>query len=53
MNNNDSTAVSPRIEKVSFSFDYHKQNLKHGSAEVYEALKTMEWRAKSTMLASD
>ena len=31
----------------------HKQSLKNSSHEVYQALKAIEWRAKSCQLASD
>ena len=46
----ESTAAA---HKVSFSFDLHKQSLKHSSAEVYQALKAIEWRAKTCDLATD
>ena len=38
---------------ISFNFDHHKESIKGESAEVYRALKTMSWRAKSGVLASD
>ncbi len=44
----DETADVPEMHKVSFSFDYHKSNLKHSSAELYSALRTMQWSTKSS-----
>jgi hypothetical protein len=46
-------STSANFQKVSFSFDMHKQSLKNSSHEVYQALKAIEWRAKSCQLASD
>jgi len=39
--------------KVSFSFEHHKNTLQQGSAELYQALRTMSWNAKTVDLASD
>ena len=50
----ESTAQQTNLfQKVSFSFDHHKQSLKHTSVELYQALKTIEWRAKTSPLATD
>ena len=48
----DSTEY-PTSQKITFSFDYHKQHLKHSSVELYQALRTMTWRAKLTPLSTD
>lgn len=49
----ESTQQTNILQKVSFSFDHHKQSLKHTSVELYQALKTIEWRAKASPLATD
>ena len=49
---NESTE-SRNFQKISFSFEHHRQTLKQNSAELYQALRLMTWRAKSTILASD
>ena len=41
------------VHKISFSFELHKQALQQGSAELYQALRTMSWHAKTVQLATD
>ena len=40
-------------QKVSYSFEHHKYTLIEGSAELFQALRTMSWHAKTVDLASD
>jgi len=47
------TTSNSEVAKVSYSFDFYKQQVKTESAELYTALKTMSWRAKQAALASD
>lgn len=44
---------SEKLHKISFSFELHKMKLQQGSAELYQALRTMSWHAKTVQLATD
>ena len=41
------------VHKVTFSFEHHKQLLERSSSDLFQAMRTMSWHARSTSLASD
>lgn len=45
--------MSAQSRKITFNFDRHKQALEHENAALQTVLKTMSWRAKSALLATD
>lgn len=42
-----------KTPKVTYSFEHHKYTLIEGSAELFQALRTMSWHAKTVELASE
>jgi hypothetical protein len=53
MSDNIQANESVLNQRVTYSFDYHKKMLQSTSADLHLTIKTMSWRAKSALLASD